>query len=735
MHRKNRKGFAPILVFALTVIAGISLIVATQFILPGMPGGSQAELKKFSSCSQIQSFLEENSGSYGGLYNAISGTTGMMRDGVMAPQAMGGEKAADSTAGAEDYSATNVQVAGVDEPDMVKNDGKYIYTVSGSMVFIIDAYPAESGKILSSIDSPGISQIFVNGDRLVAFGVEYPTYTDYGIAEKIGIAAPRYYSYSPTTYIHVYDVSDRSTPILQRNISIDGSYADARMIGDYVYAVVNKGVEYVQDQPVPMPMIRSEGVTKPACGCTDLYYFDVPDYGYQFVTIASLNIMNDAAEPQTKVIMSGYTDNMFVSASNIYLSYMKRMSMWEQTDRLIDAAKPLLPAGVSLQITQIQNSDSSRTEKMQQIAEVFQDYYNSLSEDEKQDLMARFEEALQKVYEDLAKETQKTVIHKISIDNGNIEYKTKGEVSGRLLNQFSMDESQGFLRVATTIDPVWTRSGESSKSSNNVYVMDAGMAVIGSLEGLAPGESIYSARFMGDRGYLVTFKKIDPLFVIDLSDPANPSLLGKLKIPGYSDYLHPYDDTHIIGIGKEAVDAEGEFRDFAWYQGVKLALFDVSDPENPKEISKYVIGDRGTDSYALQDHKAFLFSKDRSLLVIPIQLAEIDRDKYPGEIPANAYGDFTFQGAYVFSLDLSGFQLKGRVTHAEPETLEKSGWYWYSDSSVQRSLYMGDNLYTVSQTMVKANSLADLSELKAIKLPVEQPPVYPLYEDVLPARI
>jgi len=155
---------------------------------------------------------------------------------------------------------------------------------------------------------------------------------------------------------------------------------------------------------------------------------------------------------------------------------------------------------------------------------------------------------------------------------------------------------------------------------------------------------------------------------------------------------------------------------------VKLALFDVSDPNSPKEISKYVIGDRGTDSTALHEHKAFLFSREKNLLVIPIQLAEINGAQYPGGIPASAYGDYTFQGAYVFSLDLeNGFQYRGRITHVEDQSLEKSGYYWYSPFAIERSLYIGNNLYTISSGMVKANSLTDLSELKSISLPVEIP--------------
>ncbi len=284
-----------------------------------------------------------------------------------------------------------------------------------------------------------------------------------------------------------------------------------------------------------------------------------------------------------------------------------------------------------------------------------------------------------------------TVVHKISVADGQIEYKGQGEVPGQVLNQFSMDEYDGYFRVATTSGDVW-----GSSPQNNVYVLDGGLNIVGRLEGLAPGERIYSARFMGDRVYLVTFVRVDPLFVIDLADPTSPRVLGELKIPGYSDYLHPYDETHVIGLGKESTETNES--GFALYEGVKLALFDVSDPANPVEVSKYTIGDRGTDSFALYDHRAFLFSREKNLLVIPISLVE-------GE-------QWTWQGAYVFDLTLeSGFVLKGKVAHsdfASPETA------WDYTNMVSRSLYIGDVLYTISEGQVKMNGLADLAEINSV---------------------
>jgi uncharacterized secreted protein with C-terminal beta-propeller domain len=230
---------------------------------------------------------------------------------------------------------------------------------------------------------------------------------------------------------------------------------------------------------------------------------------------------------------------------------------------------------------------------------------------------------------------------------------------------------------------------------------------------------------MGSKAYLVTFKKIDPFFTIDLSDPYNPQILGKLKIPGYSDYLHPYDENHIIGIGKETVEAldsqiESRNLDFAWYQGLKIALFDVSDFENPKEVSKIIIGDRGTDSPALYDHKAFLFDREKELLVIPVTLHEISDeikqqyDNYTGSI----YGEFTFQGAYVYKLSSeNGFEYKGRITHLDEDDIIQSGYYGYwGPSTISRSLYIDNVLYTISNNMVKMNDLGTIGELGNVNL-------------------
>lgn len=232
---------------------------------------------------------------------------------------------------------------------------------------------------------------------------------------------------------------------------------------------------------------------------------------------------------------------------------------------------------------------------------------------------------------------------------------------------------------------------------------------------------------MGDRGYMVTFKTVDPLFVIDLKNPENPKILGSLKIPGYSDYLHPYDENHIIGFGKDTAevaikDSKGNVIDTAaYYQGMKIAIFDVSDVTNPVEMFTEKIGDRGTDSELLRNHKALLFSREKNLLALPVTVMEVN-DKSPDPDTAiHQYGQFTFQGAYVYNIDLvGGFRLKGRITHLSDDDYLKAGSRWYgSEKNIERILYIGDTLYTLSKGMFKANALEDLKEKKSLNIPLQ----------------
>jgi len=710
-----------LVLYVLIFIVGASL-VASSIMIPRYETPLGGEMKKFSSCSELKDFVKSGSEMYYG-YGGMRTFEGVATTGTKATQAP--NTAAD---GSEDYSATNIQVAGVDEADIVKNDGKYIYVVSGEKIVIADAYPAANAKIVSEIETNGsVSEIFINKDRLVVFGSmneNWPIYED--VASTAKGETPSYYS--PQMFINVYDVSDRSNPILKRNITIDGDYYGSRMIGDYVYVVLNQAMNLYSGEDIVLPRIATGSAeAKPLCKCADVYYFDMQDYYQSLTTILALNSQDDSQEVTSKVFLKGSTQNMYVSLNNIYIAYRKQFSQKQYQDMMYDKViLQVVPADVATKINQIRSSDFSSYEKWNQVNELLLNYTDSLSAEKLAEFQQKYQEKMQSVQEELSKILEMSVVHKIALDKGNIEYKTEGEFPGTVLNQFSMDEHDNYFRVATTTRETSRMPlgivGWQSNTKNHIYVLDSNLAVVGRLEDLAPSESIYSARFIGDRCYLVTFKKIDPLFVIDLADPTNPKVLGKLKIPGYSDYLHPYDENHIIGLGKEAVEAEQG--NFAWYQGVKLSLFDVTDVENPKEISKYNIGDRGTDSYALHDHKAFLFSKTKNILVIPILLAEINEEKYPSGVPDNTYGDYVWQGAYVLGVSLdNGFTLKAKITHIEDNaTFIKSGYYYDSAYSVKRSLYIGSTLYTVSDEMIKMNDLDNFTEINKLQLPYNETP-------------
>ncbi|MFC1927243.1 beta-propeller domain-containing protein, partial [Chloroflexota bacterium] len=584
------------------VLIGTMLMTAQCAVVN--PGPS--EISRFSSYQELKEFVSTNTQDKGMLDTPGRFWSGTAEEDGSAP-------AADRS----DYSTTNIQVAGVDEADIVKNDGDYIYIVSGNKTIIVGAYPPEGAQIVSQIELEGtIIGIFINGDRLVLFEQEMPYYFYY---DEPAVKDSSMLYVSPTISIGVYDISDRANPQLVREVSSDGQYISSRMIGDYVYVVTNEPV-YEENEEVNLPRVSCGG-NETEIPATDIYYSNVSDYYYMYTTIIAVNTQNDGEEPAYETILLGASSTLYVSLNNIYLTF----PVWGT------------------------------------------------------DILGR------EVWD-----SPRTSIHRIHIEGNSIEYEASGDVPGMVLNQFSMDEYDGHFRVATT---TW---GETT--GNHVYILDMDLNTVGSLEDLAPGETIYSARFMGERGYLVTFKQVDPLFVIDLSDPNNPRELGYLKVTGYSDYLHPYDETHIIGIGKETTDA-GEF---AWYQGVKISLFDVSDVSNPQEIDKLEIGDRGSDSPVLYDHKAFLFDRSRNLMVMPILVAEVDQSEYPEGVPSWAYGEPVWQGAYVFDISVDdGLQIRGRITHIDDlSELEEGYYYYYSPFAVERSLRIDDALYTISQAKI-----------------------------------
>lgn len=581
----------------LIALSGLSLFL----MLGSNMEYSAATLNKFKSYAELKAFLQSASASYPPWFTiyGLRGSRGMLAE-----------------IEGFDYSKTNVQVEGVDEADIVKTDGEYLYIISGQSVVIVKAYPPEEAAVLSKISVNGtLKQLFISGDRLVIF---YEEAANWLLPEVI-----REPYFEPAnwnerqTVIRIYDVSNREAPTIKREIAVEGWYFNSRMIGDYVYVIATRSACLVNDE-VELPKICTDGEWK-EIDATEIYYSTVMDYARMYTTIVAVNVQNDTQEPAHETLLLGATSTLYVSLDNVYLA---------------------------------------------------------------------------------ATDYRSTYLHRIHVEGAEIDYVADGKVPGSVLNQFSMDEYNGYFRIATSYD-----------GRNSLYVLNMNLETVGSLEDVAPREQIHSARFMGDIGYLVTFRKVDPFFVINLSDPYSPKVLGELKISGYSDYLHLYDENHVIGVGKETVPAEEG--DFSWYQGVKISLFDVTNVSSPLEIAKYIIGERGTDSPVLADHKAFLFEREKQLMVIPVLVADVDESQYPQGVPPHAHGEPVWQGVYVFTVSLETEEkiaLKGTVTHIENGDVMNSTYH------VMRAVYIGDVLYTISEGKVKANSLLDLSEITELNL-------------------
>jgi uncharacterized secreted protein with C-terminal beta-propeller domain len=269
-----------------------------------------------------------------------------------------------------------------------------------------------------------------------------------------------------------------------------------------------------------------------------------------------------------------------------------------------------------------------------------------------------------------------------------------------LLNQFSMDEHDGYFRVVTTKGFAWDTE---ELSENNLFILDAGMKKVGSIEGLAKGERIYSARFMGDKAYMVTFKETDPLFVMDVSTPTAPKVLGELKIPGFSNYLHPLDENHLIGFGYDTKSIPGENGSPPRIitGGMKISLFDVTDFANPKEKDVEILGGQGTYSPLQYDHKALFQHRDKGLYGFPVTLYQSTNKE--------GYGQYAGEGAMMYEITAEeGIQQVANMI--KPAKQQYENW----DELVQRMVYAGETLYTISSKETKSYDLNTFKEISVV---------------------
>ncbi len=633
---------------------------------------NQTNLKTFETLENYSNFVLSFSNNYNPYYSYRTFNLPIMEKGV---ESIGVDTVQSNDL---DYSGTNVQVNGVDEGDILKTDGKYIYTISNKVLYIIKAYPGKDAKILSttSFDSNFMpTGLFINNNTLIVFGY-------YNNRLNYETDLPIYTPYTPFSFVRFYDVSVKTMPSLKKEYKIQGSIVSSRMLNNSVYLILSNQLNirppYLLDgeKRIDMPINR-------------IAYYPIPYSSPSLIEIYKFNT-NKLNFTSKAFVVNNYP-TVYMSKNNLYISYRQNIDPYKITSNiLIEKAIPKLSNKEKDLIKRIDSLDPSilsNSEKLQKKLEIISNRLTLLSDNE-------FNEFTKQVKEEAEKQLQSyeyleyTYINKISLN----DLKSKGlaKAPGHLLNQFSLDEYNNTLRVALTLNAEYNVYREKKPMQNMVYTFDSNMDKLGSITNIAPEERIYSTRFIGNRLYMVTFRRVDPFFVIDLSHPSNPKILGKLKIPGYSTYLHPYDNETIIGIGKQT-DQNGRQT-----SGLKISLFNVSDISSPKLLAEYVSKDKYSHSNALYEHKAFLFSRKKHLLVIPVY-------NYVYRDEENSYN-----GAFVFYIDKNNITLRALIDHSDQN-------HYYSPA-VERSLYIDNLLYTKSQNLLRINNLEDMSSVKQIKL-------------------
>ena len=554
-----------------------------------------------------------------------------------------------SSSNTKDYSTTNIQVENVDEADIVKTDGDYIYSISEDNVIITDVKDPKQPKVVATIQSEDDDipeDIILYKDKLVV------------ISTKGNQTQRYYYNNRMNTVVKIYNITSREKPVLTKSYEMYEPYYTSRCIDNVLYVISSGNLRKEDDEIVVG--YNEDNMEKEMSIDKIKYLKDVKTTKQTLISTVDLN--NETADIKLDSYLMNIS-NAYVSENAIYLLNQKYNNDSKIPMKLLFGFKGVFG---------------------------LEDYYEMDSES-----------------------GYYTEIYKFDIKE-NVEYKAKTKVKGKTINQYSLDEKDNHLRIA-----LYDNDG------SRVAIFDEDLKQIGISDNVAKGEKMYSSRFIGDKVYFVTYKTIDPLFVMDLSNETKPKVLGKLKIPGYSTYLHPYDENHIIGIGmetKEIINRNSNGKVIsttAKVVGMKMALFDVSNVNSPVQISSVVIGDSRTTSAILTNPKALLFSKEKSLIAIPVNNYSQDFEVTSSnnyETMINNYTKYSkpynAEGYFVYNINVQdGFKLKGVITHEKTNAT-----YYYSNSKLLRGLYIDNNLYTVSETMIKVNELDSLKAVGELKL-------------------
>ncbi|HOU46110.1 MAG TPA: beta-propeller domain-containing protein [Candidatus Pacearchaeota archaeon] len=588
-------------------------------------------MKKFSSDSEFREFVENNqisSGGIGGGARSFNVEETMAVNDSAAPVPML-KKEADSQA--VRYSQTNTQVLSIDEPDIVKTDGSNIYlSEQGWGGWIMPMEDSAASDVMTLKVVPGFAPDYQNYSKtriISAFPVQgLGKISELKKAGNILLSKDRLIIFSQDG-IYGYDIKDKKNPVQAWKIEYKSSnyLAGARLYNGKIYLITRSGINISNPCPIkPLAYNGQDLLIK----CTDIYYPIEPSYTDSTFTGMIVNPETGSVEKTISFVGSSNDSIIYMSENSLYATYQINVNNLKFFAKFFsEKCGDLIPGDLIVKLNKVDGYDISQKAKNVEFETIWSNYIQNLDPDQRLKMENELTNRFSDYRKDHLREMEQTAI--VKIDLKDFDIKAQGKISGSPLNQFSLDEYQGNLRVATTIGQRWFDiylqglNFSNNYTANDVYVLDSNLAVSGVIKDLGLEERIYSARFIGDKGYLVTFKQVDPFFVLDLKDPKNPKMAGQLKIPGYSGYLHPLRDNIILGVGKED-------------QNVKLSLFDVSDPSNPQEKDKYTLKEYYTN--ILNDHHGFLADKEKEVFFLPGS-----------------------QGAYLFSYKGDKLELKKAV--------------------------------------------------------------------------
>lgn len=676
----------PLLPIALS-LAALASGCADEGDAPYAPESvDRAVLVHFHSCEDVVDYAQyralEQVGPYGfdgdygwgwGEGDAASG--GEDGGGEPPPSNDGGVDQGGDGGETPDYSGTNVQEVGVDEPDIVKTDGTRILALAKGSLHYVDAQgpaPAlvSSLPVLESDDEYyywyGAGQMLVHGDRVLL-----AVYRDaYGlpaeIRESLGLAAE---DYMPVVQLTEIDVSNPNEMKVVSTLYVEGAYVSARLHDHTARVVLSSSLHHL-DFKYPWDFLSEDDIV-------------LDEWSGGWDEIAYERAEAEAEAYNRRVVRETDLDDWIPS------TVMVRPGQALERGRLVDCERMMRPGShAGLGTLSVLTIDMAQPLALGDAVGLFsegQTVYASAD-----NLYVATRPFWSEQDDDpLATEPELVVasyVHKFDITSDDAaHYVASGEVPGYLLSQWSMSEHEGDLRVATTD---WEAGGSESYVS---VLREAGqrLGLVGQVSGLGKGEQIYAVRFIGDVGYVVTFRQVDPLYTIDLKNPEAPAMVGELKINGYSAYLHPVGEGLLLGVGQDGTD-DGQLL------GTQVSLFDVSDPANPALLSKESLGQWGS-SEVEWDHHAFLYWAPEQLAVIPVQSWGWNEET--GE-------ETNFTGAVAYRIDPEeGVQLVGTIEH-DQAVMDEGGW-WFG-TMVRRSLVIGDQLYTLSEEGLQRNALADL---------------------------